>query len=208
MAETYDMTVRKQIKVHPFPIAKGVTIAGKADADDADISLKRGTVLASSRNVDGEVIYKPCTNWTIYFPTLVVGTTAGTILTGQTSFGYISPLITEIGGNTGGGEIDLLDDDAVIVMEYASGKYKVTPSITTADDYQLETRRSDDDGSGWPVGVLLANLDIDSVDDVENVPVLVAGGISKDDLIYPSDADDDDAEAFAAALRYNGIFAR
>ena len=211
MAETYDMTVRNQIKVHPFPIAKGVALAGKADADDADISLKRGTVLASARNVDGVVIYKPCTNWAADTENLVNAPIIGDEHIGTLPHTYIAP---NAGIGLGSADGVFTNDDAgTLRLNVFTGEFKVVIGIDDDNfDYDIEYEYGDEDGGTWPVGVLLVDVDIDSTDDVENVPVLVKGGISKDDLIYPTitppSTRDSRIRAFVAALQYNGIFAR
>ena len=214
---TYDRRTVPYIEVHPFPIAKDVALAGKADADDADISLKRGTVLASARNVDGVVIYKPCTDWGVGLVSIVDGPTAGDVYSGTLSHTYIA-VNPNIGIDDGEGVVTTSDIVGGIAVDFLTGRYELTVGLTgpAGDAYVLYYVYGDEDGGTWPVGVLLADVDIDSTDDFVNVPVLVAGGISKDDLIYPSgvaDAGNDYlrglfTEAFIATLQYNGIFAR
>ena len=209
---TYDRRTVPYIEVHPFPIAKDVALAGKASDSDTDISLKRGTVLAKVVDGGGIVRYKQVENWSIDFSGDAYDEIShlggvGPFI-GNLQNGFLDPTRTILGRDDGRGEF-ISDVHDICFVDFMTGRYRVSlASNDDSDTVGISYFASNQNGSGWPVAVLLEDVDIDSTDDFENVPVLVTGGISQDDLIFPSDADDDDIRGFLVTMLLNGIAVR
>ena len=84
------------------------------------------------------------------------------------------------------------------IVDPKTGRFTVVfdTDLAASEDINAWYHYGDLDGGSNPVAILAKDVEIDSVDDIEDVPVYVLGGFNKEQLIFPSDADDDDAAGF------------
>ena len=201
-ADEYKMDVFAQVQSHTFPVQLDVTLVGLGADTDADIKLKRGTILARKWDaVDDEYKYSAITNWN---DLAAEEDTGGTAAIGDLANFFIDPTrVSLLDGSAG----DVADGASV---DYLTGHFSgvwdagQTASANVFADYYY----GDQDGGSDPVAILARTVDIDSTDDVEGIPVYVMGGFNEQELIFPSDADDDDKLAFVAVMLEKGLIAK